>query len=30
MNKSTHFTMTSNDFFALKEYKGQRLSNGDK
>ena len=30
MKKSTHFTMTSNDFFALKEYKGQRLSSGDK
>lgn len=30
MNKSTHFTMTSNNFFALKEYQGQRLSNGDK
>lgn len=30
MNNSTHFTMTSNDFFALKEYQGQRLSNGDK
>lgn len=30
MSKSTHFTMTSNDFFALKECRGQRLSNGDK
>ena len=30
MKHSTHFTMTSNDFFALKEYEGQRLSSGDK
>lgn len=30
MNKSINFTMTSNDFFALKEYEGQRLSSGDK
>ena len=30
MIKSTHFTMTSNDFFALIEYNGQRLSSGDK
>ena len=30
MNNSTHFTMTSNNFFALKEYQRQRLSNGDK
>ncbi len=30
MKHSTHFTMTSNDFFVLKEYKGQRLSSGDK
>lgn len=30
MKKSIRFTMTANEFFALKEYGGQRLSNGDK
>lgn len=30
MNQAINFTMTANEFFGLKEYGGQSLSNGDK